>query len=167
MKVSFKQFSSFVDTPDEELTEEQLTEIFGLFANNKKVDDFKAKRAELLAQKDAKKKEIDAKNAERLKKMSVGVAAAKQKLNDLNPGQMRAGQLRALDRNPFAESVKKVDYSTVEIDGVDRHDYPDFSDAYASYAEYTDGTELTDEELEKFTNENSDFINEKAHESFH
>jgi hypothetical protein len=30
MKMTFKQFSDFMDTPDEELTEERIDEIFGL-----------------------------------------------------------------------------------------------------------------------------------------
>lgn len=42
---------------------------------------------------------------------------------------------------------KEIDYSTIEIDGIDMRDYPDFCDAYACYAEYTDGTELTESEL--------------------
>jgi hypothetical protein len=60
---------------------------------------------------------------------------------------------------------KEIDYDTIEIDGIDTSDYPDFCDAYISYAEYTDGTPLTDEELEKMTEEEGDLINERIHEN--
>lgn len=55
----------------------------------------------------------------------------------------------------------------VEIEGADSRDYPDFCDAYFSYAVFEDTLEvLTDEELEKLTEENSDVVNEMAYESF-
>ena len=44
--------------------------------------------------------------------------------------------------------MKILNYSTIEVDGVNSWDYPDFSDAYVSYAEYTDGTPLDDNELD-------------------
>lgn len=56
---------------------------------------------------------------------------------------------------------KEIDYSTIEIDGIDMRDYPDFCDAYACYAEYTDGTPLTDCELDAI---DSLTIHELAHE---
>ena len=55
----------------------------------------------------------------------------------------------------------------IEIDGVDSRDYPDFSDAYFSYACYEDGTPLTDDELNKFTEDNGDLLYEKAYDSLH
>jgi hypothetical protein len=58
---------------------------------------------------------------------------------------------------------KEIDYDTIEIDGIDTSDYPDFCDAYISYAEYTDGEPLTDEDLDKLNEEESDLINEKIH----
>lgn len=47
--------------------------------------------------------------------------------------------------------VPAIDWSTVEVDGVDLNDWPKCCDAYYSYAEYTDGTPLTDEELDNLT----------------
>lgn len=44
---------------------------------------------------------------------------------------------------------KEVDFSTVQIDGVDSSDYPDFCDAYLCNAYFKDGTELSVDELEK------------------
>ena len=55
----------------------------------------------------------------------------------------------------------------IEVDGVDSRDYPDFSDAYFSYACYEDGTPLTDDELNKLTEDNDDFLYEKAYDSLH
>ena len=60
------------------------------------------------------------------------------------------------DNDPasFEEIMDQVgiDYSSIEIDGVDSRDYPDFVDSYVSYAEWNDGIELTDEELEHLNN---------------
>ena len=48
----------------------------------------------------------------------------------------------------------------IEVDDVDPSDYPDFCDAYFSYAVFEDTKEvLTDEELEKLTDENPDVVN--------
>jgi len=55
----------------------------------------------------------------------------------------------------------------IEVDGVDGRDYPDFSDAYFSYACYEDGTPLTDDELNKLTEDNGDLLYEKAYDSLH
>lgn len=63
---------------------------------------------------------------------------------------------------PFQGRV--VDVSSIELDGVHRWDHPDYSDAYVSGAQFTDGTELTDEELDAFTNENGDLVNQMAHD---
>lgn len=56
----------------------------------------------------------------------------------------------------------------IEIDGIDSRDYPDFCDAYFSHAVYADTLEpLTDEELEDFTENNLDLLNELCHERIH
>lgn len=55
----------------------------------------------------------------------------------------------------------------IEVDGVDSRDYPDFADAYFSYVCYEDGTPLTDDELNKFTEDNGDLLYEKAYDSLH
>jgi len=59
-----------------------------------------------------------------------------------------------------------VDVATIEVEGVDSKDYPDFVDAYVSHACKKDGTELTEAELERFTEENPGLVHEKATESF-
>ena len=60
------------------------------------------------------------------------------------------------DNDPasFEEIMDQVgiDYSSIEIDGIDERDAPDFVDSYVSYAEWNDGIELTDEELEQLNN---------------
>jgi hypothetical protein len=55
---------------------------------------------------------------------------------------------------------KKVNASSIEVDGVDMRDYPDFCDAYIDYAEYVDGAPLTDEELDLLQNQESDYVYE-------
>lgn len=45
-------------------------------------------------------------------------------------------------------NTKEINYSTLEIDGIDYNDAPDFCDAYFCYGEYTDGTPLPDSVLE-------------------
>lgn len=58
MTLSFKKFVEFVDAP--EVTEEQLSEIFGEFSNSKKVDKLRADREALRAKQ---KGEPKARNA--------------------------------------------------------------------------------------------------------
>jgi hypothetical protein len=58
--------------------------------------------------------------------------------------------------------MKQINWTSVEVDGVDGRDYPDFCDAYFSYAEYQDGTVLTDDELEALTESQADRLNEMA-----
>ena len=54
--------------------------------------------------------------------------------------------------------------NNVQVEGVDMADYPDFVDAYISYAEDANGNELSDEQLEKLTEDNQEFVQELAHE---
>jgi hypothetical protein len=77
-----------------------------------------------------------------------------------------------IDHEPtsFEELMDQVgiDYSSIEIDGVDSLDYPDFVDTYISYADWNDGIELTDEELEHL-NDLEEFqilAQEKARENY-
>jgi len=60
------------------------------------------------------------------------------------------------DNDPasFEELMDQVgiDYSSIEIDGIDERDAPDFVDTYVSYAEWNNNTELTDEDLEHLNN---------------
>ena len=52
----------------------------------------------------------------------------------------------------------------VQIDGICMDDYPDFVDAYISYATDSNGNPLSDEQLEELTNDNSEFVQQMAHE---
>ena len=52
----------------------------------------------------------------------------------------------------------------VVIDGICLNDYPDFVDAYISNADDSNGNPLTDEQLEALTNDNSEFVQEMAHD---
>lgn len=114
-KVTFKQYNSFVSAED--LSEEQLTEIFGKFFGR---DDDKMKK--LQAQKDALKKAADAKKKEIDKKKDELWAAAKNKadgkpstpekkpspLMQKSTSQMRAGERRAVDRDPFGMAFEEA-----------------------------------------------------------
>jgi len=55
---------------------------------------------------------------------------------------------------------KKVDVSSIKIDGVDRGDYPDFSDAYVTSAQFEDGSELNEDELMELDSNHGDKIHE-------
>lgn len=60
---------------------------------------------------------------------------------------------------------KKVYVNSIQINGIDLHDYPDFCDAYIESAEYEDDTQLTVEEIDDFTQENYGIINELIHDN--
>jgi hypothetical protein len=62
--------------------------------------------------------------------------------------------------------MTQINYKTLEVDGIDTKDYPDFCDAYFSYGEYADGTLLTDEALEKLT-EDADLLSEHIHSTIY
>lgn len=61
--------------------------------------------------------------------------------------------------------MEGVDIKSIKIEGIDTKDFPDFTDAYISYAEYDNGIKLTDEELEKYQEENQDIVNELIHDN--
>jgi hypothetical protein len=44
-----------------------------------------------------------------------------------------------------------VDLSSLQIEGIYMDDYPDFCDAYFSEGKRLDGTQLSDDELERLT----------------
>ena len=52
-----------------------------------------------------------------------------------------------------------INYSSLEIDGIDTRDYPDFCDAYICGGYHEDGTPLTDAELDEL-NEDSSLVYE-------
>jgi len=94
-----------------------------------------------------------------------------KKADNFNPGQWLVenkltNQSQLNEMPKIMDPTRKVDLSSIEIDGVDRNDYPDFVDAYITYAEYEDGTPLTDKELEKFENESYGIAQEIALERF-
>jgi hypothetical protein len=51
--------------------------------------------------------------------------------------------------------MKEIDFSSLEVDGIDTKDYPDFSDAFICYGEYTDGTPLEEVDLEALNDDAS------------
>ena len=57
---------------------------------------------------------------------------------------------------------KKVKMDSLSIDGVDHKDYPDFVDTYFASATYTNGKDLTDDELDKLTDEYAEIAQEMA-----
>jgi len=59
---------------------------------------------------------------------------------------------------------KKINFDSLEVDGIDSKDYPDFCDAYFSHGEYEDGEEMSDEALQEFTEENPDLLHNKIYE---
>ena len=63
--------------------------------------------------------------------------------------------------------IKFNEVTNIELGGVDMNDYPDFCDAYVESAEKLDGTQLTDVELEAFSelDETMSYVNENAYES--
>jgi len=61
--------------------------------------------------------------------------------------------------------MKKIDWNTVQLDGVDTKDYPDFSDAFFTYAEWDDGTPLTEDELDQMGEDYYSELNEMAYMS--
>lgn len=64
----------------------------------------------------------------------------------------------------FVDDKGDVDWSTVEVDGINGWDYPDFVDAYFSYAEWENGQPLTDDELEWLDETFADKLHEIASE---
>ena len=43
----------------------------------------------------------------------------------------------------------KIDFKSIELDGIDSRDYPDFCDAFICYAEFENGTPLNDAQLDE------------------
>ena len=56
------------------------------------------------------------------------------------------------------------DLRDVTVDGICMDDYPDFVDAYISEATDANGNLLSDEQLEELTNDNSEFVQQMAHD---
>lgn len=69
-----------------------------------------------------------------------------------------------MNATAYTVNDKPVDIKSLELDGLDPRDRPDFADAFFSSGEFMDGTPMTEEELEKFNNENGELINNMANE---
>jgi len=92
--------------------------------------------------------------------------------DNFNPGQWLVenkltNQSQLNEMSKIMDSTRKVNLSSIEIDGVDRNDYPDFVDAYITYAEYEDGTPLSDKELEELGDKHPEIAQEMAVERFY
>ena len=48
---------------------------------------------------------------------------------------------------------KEIDYDSLEVDGIDYRDAPDFTDAYFGDGYYTDGTQLSDQDLDRLSDD--------------
>lgn len=62
--------------------------------------------------------------------------------------------------------LPKINWKSVELDGIDTCDYPDFCDAFISYAESVDGIPLTEEQLEKL-NEDGETVHSLVFDYLH
>lgn len=51
--------------------------------------------------------------------------------------------------------MKEIDFSSLQIDGLETWDYPDFSDVFICYGEYTDGSLLEDVDLQALNDDAS------------
>ena len=58
--------------------------------------------------------------------------------------------------------MKLTDY---EIEDVKSWDYPDFCDAYISYAEDENGNEMTEQQIQEWTENNEEEFYEMVYES--
>lgn len=111
---SFKTFSSFIDREDDP-TDEQITEIFGLFKNNEKLERLKRERERLKGLSAAKKAELD----KALKAFGASAKPGGIKDDDL------AQALSAMDRKELAKQDRagaknqtgRLAYEEVDRDG--------------------------------------------------
>lgn len=102
--ISFKKFSIFVDT-DGEVSNDQITEIFGLFQNNSKIEKLKAEREKLKGQKATKGAALD----QALKDMAAGKKPGVMSDADLEKS------LDSRDRSALAKGDKMSDYEATVI----------------------------------------------------
>ena len=56
--------------------------------------------------------------------------------------------------------IDNINLASLQIGGIDTKDHPDYCDAYYESGEYMDGKSLSDDELEKFKEIDSDFFYE-------
>jgi len=103
-RISFKKFSAFIDS-DGEVSNEQITEIFGLFKNNSKIEKLKAEREKLKGQKASKGAALD----QALKDMAAGKKPGVMSDIDLEKS------LNSRDRSALAKGDKMSDYEATVI----------------------------------------------------
>lgn len=53
----------------------------------------------------------------------------------------------------FDDKDHEIDFSSLEVEGIDTRDYPDFCDAYICSGQYNSGDELTDSDLDKLNDD--------------
>ena len=62
--------------------------------------------------------------------------------------------------------MKEIDFSSLDVHGIDHSDHPDYCDAYFISGEYTDGTPLSDTDLEILSSDGS-LLHEKVMEKIY
>jgi hypothetical protein len=75
-------------------------------------------------------------------------------------GRLNGGYMDLID-------LDVVDLSSLQIGGIYLDDYPDFCDAYFSAGNRLDGTKLSDDELERLTDDFPDMVHEMALNTFY
>lgn len=65
-----------------------------------------------------------------------------------------------LKGNLLEEDLERVDFSSIELDGIYLDDAPDFCDAFITNASFKDGIELTDIQIDDL----NDLLVENIHE---
>ena len=89
-QVTFKKFVEFVDLSEEQINEEQINEIFGLFKNDAKVQQLIAQRAKLRAAKIGANKALQAEKDKLFAAARAKLAAQSPYVKRLTPKQMSA-----------------------------------------------------------------------------
>ena len=107
MTISFKKFAEFVALPSDP-SDEQITEIFGLFQNNAKIEKLKKEREKI--RKDTQKK-VDAWKAKKELAASMNTSGADKDQQPANQTVSRSASGRAAERdwvsNMATESKEK------------------------------------------------------------
>lgn len=88
-------------------------------------------------------------------KMQILLAAIAELQNKDNANNKTMRVIDAL--RAIIREERVVDYSSLQLEGIDYTDYPDFCDAYFAYGEYTDGTPLSEEELEELNKDDAKY----------
>lgn len=76
-----------------------------------------------------------------------------------------AAEEEAYQRDPIVHFWNQIDETTAVLGGVDPKDYPDFSDAYVESICWQSGIELTEDELDQFSEQLDEIAQRNAFES--